>query len=69
VQRVNELCGKKLGWPAAWINPGNYPGTIEVRTAGMPVNPTGPACMFQQVNPCSGDITTSAGSGGADSNG
>jgi hypothetical protein len=68
VQRANELCGKKLGWPAAWINPGDFPGTIEVRTAGMPANPTAPACFFQKVDPCSGDITKS-GAPGAGSNG
>jgi hypothetical protein len=64
VQRVNQLCGKKLGWRAAWINPMLEPGSIEVRTAGEPLNPTPPACIYQKVNPCSGDITKSASSRG-----
>ena len=64
VQRVNQLCGKKLGLPAWWVNGAEIPGSIEVHTAGMPAHPTAPACIFRKVNPCSGMITVPAGSGG-----
>jgi hypothetical protein len=63
VVRVSQLCGKRLGLPAWWVNGTDTPGSIEVHTAGMPVNPTAPACFFQKVDPCSGDITKSAGNG------
>jgi hypothetical protein len=36
VVRVNDLCGKKIGAPAWWINGTDTPGDIEVRTAGVP---------------------------------
>ena len=35
VERVNQLCGKKIGAPAYWINGTDTPGDIEVRTAGV----------------------------------
>ena len=35
VMRVNDLCGKKIGAPAWWINGTDTPGDIEVRTAGV----------------------------------
>jgi hypothetical protein len=35
VVRVNDLCGKKIGAPAWWINGTDTPGDIEVRTVGM----------------------------------
>jgi hypothetical protein len=35
VVRVNDLCGKKIGAPAWWINGTDTPGDIEVRTAGV----------------------------------
>lgn len=35
VVRVNDLCGKKIGAPAWWINGTDTPGDIEVSTAGM----------------------------------
>jgi hypothetical protein len=35
VERVNQLCGKKIGAPAYWINGTNTPGDIEVQTAGV----------------------------------
>jgi hypothetical protein len=66
VERVNQLCGKKIGAPAWWINGTDTPGSIEVHTAGQPVSPTAPACFFQKVDPCSGDITQSPGSGASD---
>lgn len=62
VVRVGTMCAKKLGLPTWWVNGSYEPGSIEVRTAGMPVNPTAPACFFQKVDPCSGDITKPAGS-------
>jgi hypothetical protein len=64
VVRVSQLCGQKLGLPAWWVNGTSTPGSIEVHTAGMPVSPTAPACLFQKVDPCRGDVTKSAGSGG-----
>ena len=33
--RANDLCGKKIGAPAWWINGTNTPGDIEVTTAGV----------------------------------
>jgi hypothetical protein len=66
-EKANQLCGEKLGLPAWWVNGTDTPGSIEVHTAGQPVNPTAPACFFQKVDPCSGDITRSPGS--ASSNG
>ena len=57
VERVNQLCGKKIGAPAWWINGTDTPGSIEVHTAGTNPNPTAPACVFQKVNPCSGTVT------------
>jgi hypothetical protein len=35
VERVNDLCGKKIGAPTWWINGTNVPGNVEVTTAGM----------------------------------
>jgi len=62
-EKANQLCGKKLGLPAWWVNGTDTPGSIEVHTAGAPANPTAPACFFQKVDPCSGDITQAPGSG------
>ena len=64
VEKVNQLCGKKIGAPVWWINGTDTPGSIEVHTAGMNPNPTPPACVFQKVNPCSGTRTVPAGNGG-----
>jgi hypothetical protein len=69
VERVNQLCGKKIGAPAWWINGTDTPGSIEVHTAGTNPDPTAPACVFQKVNPCSGTVTVPAGSGGSGTNG
>jgi hypothetical protein len=54
VERVNQLCGKKIGAPTWWINGTSTPGDIEVHTAGVkyPLNP--PPCFYAKVNPCSG---------------
>ncbi len=43
VERVNDLCGKKIGAPTWWINGTDTPGDIEVHTAGVtyPLPPTG----------------------------
>ena len=46
VEKANELCGKKIGAPAWWINGTDTPGEIEVHTAGMNPNATPPACFF-----------------------
>jgi hypothetical protein len=62
VERVNQLCGKKIGAPAWWINGTDTPGSIEVHTAGVNPPATPPACIFAK-NPCSGTVTVPAGSG------
>jgi hypothetical protein len=64
VVRVNDLCGKKIGAPAWWINGTSTPGSIEVHTAGMNPDRTPPPCFYQKVNPCSGTVTVPADSGG-----
>jgi len=69
VERVNQLCGKKLGLPTWWVNGTAVPGSIEVHTAGMPANPQPPACFYRKVNPCSGLVTAPGGSGGPGGNG
>lgn len=56
VIQAGQTCGEKLGLPTWWVNGSTTPGSIEVRTAGEPANPTTPACFFQKVDPCS-DIT------------
>jgi len=68
VQRVNELCGKKLGLPTWWVNGTDIPGSIEVHTAGMPANPQPPACFYRKVDPCPG-LVTAPGNGGSGGNG
>ncbi len=68
VERVNQLCGTKLGLPAWWVNGTDIPGSIEVHTAGMPVNPTPPACFYRKVDPCPG-LVTASGNGGSGGNG
>ena len=49
VEKVNQLCGKKIGAPAWWTNGTDTPGSIEVHTAGMNPNPTPPPCFYQEV--------------------
>jgi hypothetical protein len=61
VVRVELLCSKKLGLPTWWATGSYRPGSIEVRTAGEPLNPMPPACADQKVDPCSGDITLPPG--------
>jgi hypothetical protein len=63
VIQAGKTCGEKLGLPTWWVNGSAIPGSIEVRTAGEPTNPTAPACFFQKVDPCSGDITKTASPG------
>jgi len=53
VVRVNDLCGKKIGAPAWWINGTNTPGDIEVRTAGVHSPLPGSSCAMAK-NGCSG---------------
>ena len=57
VIEVGKMCAKKLGLATWWVNGSHAPGSIEVRTAGEPLNPTAPPCFFQKVDPCSGDST------------
>jgi hypothetical protein len=68
VEKVNQLCGKKLGLPAWWINGTETPGSIEVHTAGTNPDATPPACAFAK-NPCSGTVTVPSGNGGSSANG
>jgi hypothetical protein len=44
VIKVNDLCGKKLGLPAWWINGWGPPGDITVGMAGLPGTP--PTCIY-----------------------
>jgi hypothetical protein len=53
VERVNQLCGKKIGAPAYWINGTTTPGDIEVQTAGMHYPLPGSSCAIAK-NGCSG---------------
>src|ERR1700733_14104563 len=53
VERVNQLCGKKSGAPAYWINGTNTPGDIEVQTAGVHYPLPGSPCAMAK-NGCSG---------------
>jgi hypothetical protein len=53
VVRVNDLCGKKIGAPAWWINGTETPGDIEVGTAGMHYPLPGSSCAIAK-NGCSG---------------
>jgi hypothetical protein len=65
VMRVNDLCGKKLGLPLWLVNGWGPPGDITVQMGGpAPFNGTPPPCVFSKVDPCSGDVTNAAGSGG-----
>jgi hypothetical protein len=68
VERVNQLCGKKIGAPGWWINGTDTPGSIEVHTAGSNPNATPPVCIFAK-NPCSGTVTAPGGDGGSGGNG
>jgi hypothetical protein len=38
VVKVNDLCGKKLGLPAWWINGWGPPGDVSIGMAGLPGN-------------------------------
>ena len=53
VERVNQLCGKKIGAPAYWINGTTTPGDIEVQTAGVHYPLPGSSCAIAK-NGCSG---------------
>jgi hypothetical protein len=68
VERVNDLCGKKLGLPTWWINGTAIPGDIEVSTAGM-AHPSPRPCLFYKVNPCSGMVTVPGNGSGSGPNG
>jgi hypothetical protein len=69
VERVNDLCGKKLGLPTWWINGTSTPGDIEVHSAGMPANPVPRACLFYKNNPCSGMVTVPGSGSGSGTHG
>jgi hypothetical protein len=69
VERVNDLCGKKLGLPTWWINGTSTPGDIEVHTAGMNPDGTPPPCFYAKNNPCSGMVTVPGNGSGSGPNG
>ena len=56
VERVNQLCGKKIGAPAYWINGTSTPGDIEVGTAGVHYPLPQSSCAIAK-NGCSGSGT------------
>jgi hypothetical protein len=69
VERVNQLCGTKLGLPTWWVNGTDTPGDIEVHTAGAPANPAPQPCLFYKNNPCSGTVTVPGNGSGSGPNG
>jgi hypothetical protein len=60
VVRVNDLCGKKLGLPAWWINGWGPPGDISIGIAGMSGN--APACSYSKKG-CGNQVASGANSG------
>jgi hypothetical protein len=68
VQRVNQLCGKKIGAPAYWINGTNTPGDIEVQTAGVHYPLPDSSCAIAK-NGCPGLVTVPGSGSGSGSNG
>jgi hypothetical protein len=64
VNRVNQLCGRKLGLPAWWINGTYTPGSLDIHSGGSNFNPIPPPCFYTKGNPCSGRPTVSGGNGG-----
>jgi hypothetical protein len=50
VEKVNDLCGKKLGLPAWWVYGWGQPGDVSVSTARAPT--TAPACLFKKDDAC-----------------
>jgi hypothetical protein len=68
VERVNQLCGKKLGLPTWWINGTDVPGEIEVNTAGMHPSAAQSACAVAK-NPCPGLVTVPGSGSGSGPNG
>jgi hypothetical protein len=68
VQRVNQLCGKKIGAPAYWINGTNTPGDIEVQTAGVHYPLPDSSCAIAK-NGCPGLVTVPGRGSGSGSNG
>jgi hypothetical protein len=68
VQRVNQLCGKKIGAPAYWINGTNTPGDIEVQTAGVHYPLPQSSCAIAK-NGCPGLVTVPGSGSGSGSNG
>jgi hypothetical protein len=70
VQRVNQLCGKKLGLPASMINGTGQPGEVEVGGGpnGGAGSRTPPPCFFAGTCP-HGIAVGSSGQAGAISSG
>jgi hypothetical protein len=68
VERVNQLCGKKLDLPPWWVDGSDTPGSIEVQTAGHNPDTTPPSCLFAK-NPCSATVTVPGSNSGSGPNG
>src|SRR5580704_16033980 len=68
VERVNDLCGKKIGAPTWWINGTNVPGNVEVTTAGMHYPLPDSSCALAK-NGCPGLVTVPGSGSGSGSNG
>jgi hypothetical protein len=67
VVRANDLCGKKLGLPAWWINGWGPPGDISVGTAGLngnaPCTPGTSGCHPNRAR-TQAPATSGSGAGG-----
>jgi hypothetical protein len=68
VERVNDLCGKKIGAPTWWINGTATPGDIEVQTAGVHYPLPQSSCAYAK-NGCPGMATAPGNGSGSGSNG
>jgi hypothetical protein len=68
VERVNDLCGKKIGAPVWWINGTTTPGDIEVQTAGVHYPLPDSSCAIAK-NGCPGLVTVPGSGSGSGSNG
>jgi hypothetical protein len=68
VERVNDLCGKKIGAPTWWINGTATPGDVEVHTAGVHYPLPQSSCAIAK-NGCPGMATAPGNGSGSGSNG
>ncbi len=68
VERVNDLCGKKIGAPTWWINGTAEPGDVEVTTAGVHYPLPQSSCAMAK-NGCPGLVTVPGSGSGSGSSG